>query len=285
MFDLSLRDLTEITGGTLRLASLPPLGGADEPVRRIVTDSRHVGPGDVFWALPGRYHDGAQYAEHALMQSALAVVVHGRQVPPWAGSGVIRVDDAGAALERLARWIRYHYVGKVILLQQQPQCLEMTDCLHEALAGTQQGTLGRNLSRPLPDVARAMLQWNEHDEYALLELAAAADPQINQILDLCDPDVIAIKGPQLIWSASDKRPRIISPWGQDRDTTGTGRNPVIVDLAATAPAGDSPDRSGHRLATAAAMTIAAQLGADPQETLQRLETAGWYRADAERAAA
>ena len=49
MNNVCLRDITEIIGGELQLGSLPPLDGEMQSVDRIVTDSRLVQPGDVYW--------------------------------------------------------------------------------------------------------------------------------------------------------------------------------------------------------------------------------------------
>ena len=49
---LCIGDLAEIIGGQLVLASLPPLAGPYEPVRRIVVESREVRPGTCIGALP-----------------------------------------------------------------------------------------------------------------------------------------------------------------------------------------------------------------------------------------
>ena len=106
--DLCIRDLAAIIGGSLQLGSMPPLGGELEPICRVVTDTRHVKPGDVFWGLAGERSDGSLMAEDAFARGALGVVVAGRHVEPWAGKFTIRVADVNKAFGRLTRWMRRH---------------------------------------------------------------------------------------------------------------------------------------------------------------------------------
>ncbi|MCR9186386.1 MAG: UDP-N-acetylmuramoyl-L-alanyl-D-glutamate--2,6-diaminopimelate ligase [Halieaceae bacterium] len=53
----------------------------DVQVTGVQLDSRRVGPGDLFLALPGASHDGRQFIEQAVAQGAVAVVAE----PPVAG--------------------------------------------------------------------------------------------------------------------------------------------------------------------------------------------------------
>ncbi len=70
----SLHDLQHAISGKLRL----PAGARDAqtvPLGPIATDSRQVEPGQVFWALPGTHHDGAEYADEAFARGAAGAVV------------------------------------------------------------------------------------------------------------------------------------------------------------------------------------------------------------------
>ncbi len=72
MRDLTVTKLHEIIGGRLRLATLPPRHGEAALVRQIVTDSRQVRKGNVFWGLAGTRFDGAAFAEEAFARGAAA---------------------------------------------------------------------------------------------------------------------------------------------------------------------------------------------------------------------
>lgn len=73
----------------------------DVPIRNITPDSREVGPGDLFVALPGRSTDGHRFLADAVARGAAAVVV---ERPPDADPGVpvVLVPDAHVALGELA---------------------------------------------------------------------------------------------------------------------------------------------------------------------------------------
>jgi UDP-N-acetylmuramoyl-tripeptide--D-alanyl-D-alanine ligase len=91
---LSLAEVAAATGGTLTAAADP----AAQVTGGVVTDSRAVGPGDLFVALAGERVDGADFAPQALSAGAVAVL-GGRDL----GLPGVVVDDPAQALGRLAR--------------------------------------------------------------------------------------------------------------------------------------------------------------------------------------
>lgn len=83
------------------LPSLLEWTGGDREIRAIVADSRQVGPGDLFVAIPGVSVDGHRYIPDALARGAVAVV--GERAPeempdlPWGSFAYLRVPDAREA--------------------------------------------------------------------------------------------------------------------------------------------------------------------------------------------
>jgi hypothetical protein len=94
---LSIQDLVQLTGGQLRLASMPHLEGAWLQVPRIVLDSRLVERGDLFWRVEPQACD----TQLAFFRGAIGLVTDGRQVEPWPGTFCLQVRDAVASLSRL----------------------------------------------------------------------------------------------------------------------------------------------------------------------------------------
>jgi UDP-N-acetylmuramoyl-tripeptide--D-alanyl-D-alanine ligase len=82
-------EIAEATGGT---ASAP------FEVTGVTFDSREVGPGDLFVAMPGTVHDGHIFVESALESGAAGAIVS----QPVDGPHVL-VDDTFAALQALGR--------------------------------------------------------------------------------------------------------------------------------------------------------------------------------------
>jgi UDP-N-acetylmuramoyl-tripeptide--D-alanyl-D-alanine ligase len=94
MIPLRLAEVADAVGGRLD-------GGAD-PDRvvsgLVVTDSRSVGPGDLFVAVVGEHHDAHHFAAPAMQSGAVAVLASRPLEVPC-----IVVDDTVLALGRLAR--------------------------------------------------------------------------------------------------------------------------------------------------------------------------------------
>jgi UDP-N-acetylmuramoyl-tripeptide--D-alanyl-D-alanine ligase len=91
---LTLAELAVATGGRLNAAA----GARLVVTGPVVADSRLVGPGALFVALPGERVDGHDYAQAAVEAGAVAVLA-GREI----GVPAVLVDDPLAALGRLAR--------------------------------------------------------------------------------------------------------------------------------------------------------------------------------------
>jgi UDP-N-acetylmuramoyl-tripeptide--D-alanyl-D-alanine ligase len=121
MIEMRLADVAAITGGRLHRAS-----GA-EPVTAVEFDSRAVGPGGLFLALPGERVDGHEFAAAAVAAGAVGVLAARPVdapaviVPPAPRAVGTTLDDhdptgSGAAvLAALARLAR-HVVGALPLL-------------------------------------------------------------------------------------------------------------------------------------------------------------------------
>ncbi len=79
-------------------------GSVDVPVRGLRHDSRHVEPGDLFFALPGSKTDGNRHAREALERGAVAVVSElDAPPPPAVVSGTwVRVADVAEAMARMS---------------------------------------------------------------------------------------------------------------------------------------------------------------------------------------
>jgi hypothetical protein len=96
---LCIIDLAECTGGTLRLAAMPPVAGELTAIGRIVLSAPEVEAGDVYW----HFGTGAGDAQLAFFRGALGIVTAGRGVEPWPGRFCLQIDDAAQALARLCR--------------------------------------------------------------------------------------------------------------------------------------------------------------------------------------
>ena len=90
-------------------------GQGDTVVKNLVTNSKLLKAGDVFFAIKGENHDGHGFLPEVAAQGAAAVVVQKDQaerVP--AGLAWLAVDDVRAALGRVAAAYRRQFELPVI---------------------------------------------------------------------------------------------------------------------------------------------------------------------------
>ena len=93
--------------------------GPDVPVHGIAWDSRRVGPGDLFVAVPGLRRDGHDFLEEAARRGASALVVQADRRQRWAAladaarASLLEVPDTRRALSRLAAAF-YGFPGRLL---------------------------------------------------------------------------------------------------------------------------------------------------------------------------
>ena len=78
-------------------------GSLDRPISGLALDSRRVVPGMLFFALPGRRADGANFIDEAISRGAVAVVTQNMPVHPPGKATIIQVADARATLASVAQ--------------------------------------------------------------------------------------------------------------------------------------------------------------------------------------
>ncbi len=108
---ITLRDVLEGTRGTLHGDASPEL-----MFNRVVHDSREVGRGDLFVAIPGEHVDGHEFVEEAVSRGASGAIVAGYFLESRGSVSVpvIEVDGTIAALSRLASYWRTTYDVQVV---------------------------------------------------------------------------------------------------------------------------------------------------------------------------
>jgi UDP-N-acetylmuramoyl-tripeptide--D-alanyl-D-alanine ligase len=182
MTHLTLTALQEIVGGRLQSVrdEVAPLG-------RVVTDSRLVEAGDVFWGLVGERFNGGRFVNEALMRGATGVVVQDCEVDPWAGRFCLQVDDSCEALWRLARWHRSRMQGNTIAVTGSVGKTTTREMIQAVLQTELTGTASPKNYNNHFGVPLSMLEMAPEHDYAVLELGASGLGEIARLADLCQP--------------------------------------------------------------------------------------------------
>jgi UDP-N-acetylmuramoyl-tripeptide--D-alanyl-D-alanine ligase len=183
----TLHDLAQATGGRILPASRIQ-DAARAALGRIVTDSRQVEPGDIFWALSGPNYDGACFVHEALRRRAQGVVASRIETVPEDG-WILKVDDTQRALEQWARWKRRHFTGIVIAVTGSVGKTTTRQMIHCVLQGRLKGTASPRNYNNQWGLPLSMLAIEPQHDYAVLELGASHAGEIAVLADLCAPQV------------------------------------------------------------------------------------------------
>ncbi len=182
----TLYNLHEAIGGKLKPAVGTVAQLSDTGLGPVVTDSRQVEPGDVFWAIRGRRYDGTNFAAEALRRGAAGVIVR-RKVKVPADRWMITVSDTQQALWQWAAWHRRRFGGTVIGVTGsvgKTTTRQMIDTVLRArLAGS---ASPRNYNNHI-GVPLSMLAIEPEHDYAVLELGASSAGEIAALSELCAP--------------------------------------------------------------------------------------------------
>ena len=165
------------------------LQGDNQAFAAIGTDTRSLGPGELFFALKGPNFDGHDYIAQAAAQGAAGVVV---SEPSDVDVSQIVVADTRAALGRLgAAWRQAREVtvvgitgsnGKTTLKELTAACL--------SAAGPTLATHG-NLNNEI-GVPLMLSRIEPEHRYAVIEMGANHAGEIAYLTSLASPDIVAL---------------------------------------------------------------------------------------------
>lgn len=189
MIALTLAEIASAVGGTLRFGAT---NAAPETVidGAVTTDSREIGPGDVFFAKRGEFDDGHRFAPAAVERGAALVVV---EHPLELDAPQIVVDDTVDALGALATEV----VGRVRTLGN----LRIVGVTGSNGKTTTKNLLRAVLERVGPTVAArasfnnevgapiTMLELTDDTRFLVAEMGASAVGEIARLVRMARPDI------------------------------------------------------------------------------------------------
>lgn len=191
----------EITAGEI----LSPISGTlvsgkqQTILQGVSTDSRNIGPGELFCALKGDRFDGHNFAPMAIERGAAGIVVQkdwwdsGPDLPRLTSNSrhpvVITVDDGLKALGDLAGWWRHQHRVRVVAVTGsagKSTTKEMTSGILELDSRTlkNKGNYNNLIGLPL-----TLLQLREGERNAVLEMGMNHPGEIARLTEISDPDV------------------------------------------------------------------------------------------------
>ncbi|WP_130803676.1 UDP-N-acetylmuramoyl-tripeptide--D-alanyl-D-alanine ligase [Acinetobacter ihumii] len=181
----TLEQLQQATQGDWYQDKQPP-----EPIKRILTDSRHAEWGDAFLALKGERFDAHDFIAQVAAQGCQLAIV---ERPVNVDIAQLIVADTRLALGHLAAYRRAQYPDlKVIALtgsSGKTTTKEMLGSILGQIAPTlvTRGNLNNDLGVPM-----MLLELKPEHQYAVMELGASHQGEIDYTSNLVQPQVAGI---------------------------------------------------------------------------------------------
>ncbi len=196
MIALTLAELAQALGGTL---IMPEGVQSDDSGAELIvtgpveTDSRLVGPGAVFFALPGEETDGHLFAPAAVEAGAVLVIAE-RAVDVQAPQLI--VADGVIALASMARLVveRVRAAGRlrIVAITGSNGKTTTKNLLRAVLAAegptvAPQGSFNNHVGAPI-----SMLRVDDSTEYLVVEMGASHEGEIARLVAIATPDISVV---------------------------------------------------------------------------------------------
>ncbi len=173
-------EIASATGGT---ASAP------FEVTGVTFDSREVGPGDLFVAMPGTVHDGHKFVDSAFAAGAAGAIVS----QPVSGPHVL-VDDVFDALKALARASRERSKATIIGVTGSVGKTSTKEALYAALDRNRPGKVHRSVKsyNNHTGVPLSLARMPRDADYAVLEMGMNHAGEIRELTAQVRPHLALI---------------------------------------------------------------------------------------------
>ncbi|MBK9272201.1 MAG: UDP-N-acetylmuramoyl-tripeptide--D-alanyl-D-alanine ligase [Saprospiraceae bacterium] len=154
---------------------------------KIVTDSRQIKEGDIFFALKGPNFNGNQFAIQAIEKGAQFAVVD--ELPMDASDQIITVQNALICLQNLSKLHRKKMNPFVIGITGSNGKTTTKELLYSILSRYDEtiatiGNLNNQIGVPL-----TLLKLKPHHKYIILEMGANKPGDIAELSSIADPDL------------------------------------------------------------------------------------------------
>ncbi|MDX6570711.1 MAG: UDP-N-acetylmuramoyl-tripeptide--D-alanyl-D-alanine ligase, partial [Gaiellales bacterium] len=182
----------ELEGATL------VAGDPETLIHGVSIDSRTVGAGDLFVALPGERVDGHDYLEAAVARGAVAVLCQPSRAPELGAVAVLEAPGALSALQALAHQVRCRGSAAVVGVAGSAGKTSTKDALRALLAPHRRVVAAhRNHNNEL-GVPLTLVRIESDTEVCICELAMRGLGQIDELTAISEPTLglITCVGPE-----------------------------------------------------------------------------------------
>ncbi len=189
MIPMSLGDVAAVVGAVCHPSA------AQTVIRRVTTDSRDVQFGDVFFALHGPRFDGHQFVAQALAKGAVACVCDRMVDVEIEPGSLLLVDDALAALGRLAKHYRHAVlpVSTVVIAVTGSNGKTTTKCMIDhILSGEFKGGASPKSFNNAIGVPLTLLSGDADDRYLVVEIGSNSPGEVATLAAMASPNVAVI---------------------------------------------------------------------------------------------
>ncbi|WP_198665483.1 UDP-N-acetylmuramoyl-tripeptide--D-alanyl-D-alanine ligase [Thermus sediminis] len=192
--EVHLAHIREVTPEWVAEAAGGRLHPGGRPIKDLHWDSRQVGPGFLFVALPGSRIHGRAFAEEALAQGAHLVL------SDRPGRATVEVTDTHGALLRLGRALRNLFPGMVVAVGGSSGKTTAKEALAQGLGfpapGGNQNTappLARFFLNLSPEVPGAVVELGVDRVGEMAELMGLAQPHLSVLTALGEEHLLAFR--------------------------------------------------------------------------------------------
>ncbi|HKO15426.1 MAG TPA: UDP-N-acetylmuramoyl-tripeptide--D-alanyl-D-alanine ligase, partial [Gemmatimonadaceae bacterium] len=164
----------------------------DTPLARVWTDTRSIGPGDLFVALAGERFDAHEFLRDAVARGAAAVVVSRVGAARDLGVPVFEVSDTLAALGALGRYRRRAWARPVIGVVGTNGKTSTKELLRAALGTALETHATHGNLNNLVGVPLTLLAIPDAAELAVVEMGTNQPGEVARLRAIVEPDVIVV---------------------------------------------------------------------------------------------
>lgn len=200
MFPCNVRQLQKIVNGRLQ-----SVGGEQIAITGVSIDSRLIQPGDVFIALPGQSQHGIQFVAQAIASGAACIVTNIAPAMEFGASPrsldsgsdtrvcpVILVSDPVQAIQAFSHWNRLKSDALVIGITGSVGKTTTRQMIQGVLKqGFRSIQSPKNFNNEL-GVPLSLLQLQDGDEIAVLEMGAGRPGDIRFLCELAKPEMAVV---------------------------------------------------------------------------------------------